>query len=803
MCILSGKNARASAVTLIALLLRTVNPAHSSTEGDHSYEIITPQLLSQKTVNNITMLTYMIVLDKKSYVLHLTQNRRLISPDFKVFSYSKKKDLHSYKPHISTDCYYQGIIQDHPYSAVAFSTCSGLKGAIYTNGLRYAIEPDGPLTEFKHLIYRTDTSQTAERCGLDTYNLFGREMHKMQETRVRNKTAYVELFVVTTQPQFRYHDENETYLVENILELINTVDTIFQPLNTRIVLVGIEIWSYENLINTETGDADDILMEFLEWKIDSLDKRISCDIAGLSLRESTDSTSGLARLGGACSPNNAGFFSVMNQDKLILSSDLFVHELGHVLGMKHDTAECTCPYGKTTCIMSETVLFSSGFSDCSVGEIETFYANNQTQCLWNNPVPDKIDSDRIDCASEESFKTQSWRKLCPLYSKHLKQFNSEQLHCKSYKLLQRKIQCTTNVCCNPATCKLRENATCSSGPCCEDCMLLPRGTPCRTPTTECDLTEYCDGLSNTCPLDTYLQNGSPCNNGLSACYEKICYNYNEHCQKIFGKSATVAPLSCFQSVNTVGDRFGNCGTDEEIIQCETNNVMCGRVQCQDVSIVQVPNKYTAVIQTPIKNSFCWGIDFRFSAKDFFDFGAVPDGAQCDSGKICMNKRCVDISVLGYDCDVRRKCGGNGVCNNNKNCHCDTEWAPPNCTIKGFGGSIDSGPPTRNSFIKFISPQEHLLHNGSCVVKDGIASLAAVMSWLLLLHWLDARRTASNVVTAHRDELCSRNFVLKCLLLTHLASSAPHPAPELLPPHPAAAGEILKAMAAAELLKVTR
>lgn len=59
--------------------------------------------------------------------------------------------------------------------------------------------------------------------------------------------------------------------------------------------------------------------------------------------------------------------------------------------------------------------------------------------------------------------------------------------------------------------------------------------------------------------------------------------------------------------------------------------------------------------------------------------------------ICRNFACVNVSVLNYDCDIQQKCHGHGVCNSNKNCHCDNGWAPPNCETKGYGGSVDSGP----------------------------------------------------------------------------------------------------------------
>lgn len=73
-----------------------------------------------------------------------------------------------------------------------------------------------------------------------------------------------------------------------------------------------------------------------------------------------------------------------------------------------------------------------------------------------------------------------------------------------------------------------------------------------------------------------------------------------------------------------------------------------------------------------------------------DPGLVLTGTKCGEGKICLNRQCQNISVFGVLACVS-KCHGQGVCNNNKNCHCDHDWAPPYCDKPGLGGSIDSGP----------------------------------------------------------------------------------------------------------------
>ena len=50
-------------------------------------------------------------------------------------------------------------------------------------------------------------------------------------------------------------------------------------------------------------------------------------------------------------------------------------------------------------------------------------------------------------------------------------------------------------CCNPRTCQFVSGAVCDAGSCCSNCQLVDIGTKCRSSANECDLPEYCNGVS--------------------------------------------------------------------------------------------------------------------------------------------------------------------------------------------------------------------------------------------------------------------------------------------------------------------
>ncbi|XP_078393889.1 disintegrin and metalloproteinase domain-containing protein 19-like, partial [Cetorhinus maximus] len=123
---------------------------------------------------------------------------------------------------------------------------------------------------------------------------------------------------------------------------------------------------------------------------------------------------------------------------------------------------------------------------------------------------------------------------------------------------------------------------------------------------------------------------------------------------------------------------------------------CGKIQCQS-SAKNPKERNTVSIDTTIqfngRDVKCRGT-YLYSTEngqaDLPDPGLVKTGTKCGDGMVCMDRRCQNASFLDVG-KCLNKCHGHGVCNSNRNCHCDGHWAPPYCDKPGLGGSIDSGP----------------------------------------------------------------------------------------------------------------
>ncbi|XP_029459939.1 disintegrin and metalloproteinase domain-containing protein 9-like [Rhinatrema bivittatum] len=672
-------------LSLALLVILISSAAHILTSKLHANETSVPWKLEPKDGSEIEgYMSFTMKLEGNEHIVHLKKNRDIVSKGFTLFTYSKGELLME-QPHIMNDCYYQGIVEGMKASQIVISTCSGLRGFLQTETSLYEIKSVKRSSFFEYTVHKIEDSDFGTSVCDVKHRDASERLSELNFTSYRSwnillaTRRYIEVYMIMDYEYFlSFGRQNISSTKEDAHTIVNAADSMFDALNTDVIMVGLEIWSEKNLIDIHVS-ADFTIEDLHRWKVKNLDPRIHCDIAMLILKRGYGVVTGRAWLGQICSKRYSTAFTTFTWNQLSTGL-VFAHELGHALNMDHDTTLCGCP--QAYCIMEGSTRPTKIFSNCSVDQYAFLIKKGRAECLLNKPIlvteipvtpATALCGDKVVNATEE----------CDC--------GSEQ-------------ECKEDPCCGDK-CKLRPGAQCTTGMCCKRCKFLHKGIPCRIPVSECDLAEYCNGTSAMCPPNTYTQDGTPCNNGLSVCYKNMCYDSNRHCRQMFGRGAKGALLDCFTAVNTVGDRYGNCGVlDDKMKKCENDSVKCGRAHCVNVKNINPNDRYTFILQTPIGNSWCWSLDNKLNMNDF-DPGKIPDGAKCGTGKICLSGKCVPESNLKYDCDVQKKCSGHGVCNTNKNCHCNNGWAPPDCVQKGYGGSIDSGPLVKGSFISFAYPKE--------------------------------------------------------------------------------------------------
>ncbi|XP_023664165.2 disintegrin and metalloproteinase domain-containing protein 9-like isoform X1 [Paramormyrops kingsleyae] len=613
--------------------------------------------------------SYIISIQGKDRVVVLERNEFLVPEDFPVYTYAKDGTVVTERPPMRHHCHYQGYVEDTPGSAVALSICSGLRGVLHVDNSSYGMEPLTNSSSFQHLVYRLQ--DVPLMCGTphpDHGHSNATQTQPISQARrskraVLHQTHFVELFVVVDNERFTYMTRNQTAVRDEMVQLASYVDSMYVALNIRVVLVGLEIWTQQNLINTE-GGAGEVLGRFVQWREQVLGSRRRHDSAQLILKKNFGGTAGMAFVSTVCSRSHGGGINAYFGSDVLSLASIVAHELGHNLGMNHDDGRnCLCD--TSSCIMSSGTTGSRNFSSCSSDDFEKLILTSGGSCLLNVPRPDEAYSAPY-CGN----------KLLDV---------GEECDCGSEK------DCEKDPCCEAKTCKLKSGAQCADGVCCKNCKFTPAGSECRSIRDECDLPEFCNGSSPLCQADVFKQNGHLCREGGAYCYNGRCRHYDGQCQAIFGPKAKAAPEVCFRDVNLKGDRFGNCGYQGMgYKKCEIRNAMCGKLQCENVQSVTVFGIEPSIIQTPIAGTKCWGVDFLLGS-DVPDPGMVNEGTRCGENKVCLNYQCVSVDELKYDCDIQNTCHGNGVCNSNKNCHCENGWTPPTCEFKGYGGSVDSGP----------------------------------------------------------------------------------------------------------------
>ncbi|XP_069473756.1 disintegrin and metalloproteinase domain-containing protein 9-like [Ambystoma mexicanum] len=639
-------------------------------------EITVPQRLLGRAVENTDSIIYKITIGGKTHFVYLV--RQIFLPtDFAIYINGKEDTSEYYHHQMKMGCYYQGFVLDHPNSAATLRTCSGLRGLLEFLNESYAIEPLQFLHGFKHLVSKlkeeskyiyileNDTDQESMEQKQEKMSSM---LDSAKQVNVAVQTPYyMKLAVFVTKELFDSNSASVSAVNEKMFKMISLLNTRFTRLNVHIFMVSLDIWTESNPIDMSNGTVAEKLSRFISFTKSIAFKRRPYDIP-LLISVDGDVGFGLTSFGSICSPQS-GALAVFS-GTIEKCSSAVAHLLGHSIGLGHDNFR-NCKCSGAVCLMHTDMGISMGvqtFSSCSIEDFEKFVLTSGASCLLNLP--------------------NLQRTVNPALCGNKLVDEGEACDCGSAS------ECQADPCCD-MSCKLKGKAECAWGQCCNNCKFLPKGTQCREPADECDLPEYCNGISPTCVGDIFQQNGNSCKNNQSYCYQGKCADRDARCKQYFGSGSKAADPLCYLEANVLKDRFGNCGVGDQgdYIGCPVLGTFCGKLQCTYQSNLPISDSKGAIMYYAPKSSLCVSIDLTQKA-NVADPALVPDGTKCGDDKICIGQKCVNLTSLNNKCSSEVTCNSHGVCNSKGNCHCKKGWEPPTCTEFGNGGSVDSGSRIR-------------------------------------------------------------------------------------------------------------
>ncbi|XP_072432334.1 disintegrin and metalloproteinase domain-containing protein 12-like [Chiloscyllium punctatum] len=500
------------------------------------YKFVFPLLLSGRGKRSISILpqsnfsnnlTILVELDGKNCTLDLSSNEFLLPRGFQVSHYDANGTLVTETDTGMYRCYYEGSVRRFPGSQVSASMCSGFSAVIVFNSRTYVIEPVVGDADGRHLLYRAeDLLPVPSSCGVRNLTLELNLTDHLQPSQrmgrdVLSETRYVELVLVTDQNLYQNMDSNRGAVVRRMIDIANTVDLYYRQFNIRIALIGVEVWTTDQI--SIDKKAPSTMTRFLMWRMNTLLPRLQNDNAHLLIGDSFEhGVTGLAPLSVMCSSDYSGGVNIDIRPSHLVVSSTLAHEMGHNLGMTHDNParKCSCKDNIIGgCIMDRVLgsVLPTVFSNCSHVDLVNNLHNGLGTCLYNVPSPDQLFTS-YECGN-------------------LRLEKGEDCDCG-------KPEECTDPCCEPLTCQFKPGAQCSwdTGLCCKNCKFLPEGTLCRPLKGECDLPEFCTGVSSNCPDNVYLKDGHKCSKGDLFCYRGVCQSADKQCQEIWGPGEYRQPV---------------------------------------------------------------------------------------------------------------------------------------------------------------------------------------------------------------------------------------------------------------------
>ncbi|XP_029113572.1 disintegrin and metalloproteinase domain-containing protein 23 [Scleropages formosus] len=606
------------------------------------------------------------------FILDLTLNNDLLSSNYVEIHYEDGKPVQSKG---GEHCYYHGQVRGNKHSYVALSTCNGLHG-FFDDGLYvYLIEPLQQ-TQFIATAARPHTLRRAHslqwKNGLNTpieeekmlselgdLPWFWRRKKRAVQRNVFEEMKYLEIMIVSDHNMFK-RLKTKQHTKNFAKSVVNLVDAVFkEQLNTRVVLVAVEIWTDEDQIPISVNPLE-MLRDFSKYRQHNIKQHADAVhlFSNVTFHYRWSSAS---YFGGVCSLSRGVGVNEFGSTWTMAAA--LSQSLAQNLGIQWDPAtkrkECGCMESWFGCIMEDTgVQHPRKFSKCSISDYKEFLLKGGGSCLFNRPT--KL-FEATECGN-------------------------------GYVEVGEECDCGPRAECYKECCKkcsLSNGAHCSDGPCCNNtCLFYPRGYSCRYAVNDCDISETCSGDSGQCPPNLHKQDGYQCQLNQGRCYGGECKTRESQCKYIWGPKAGASEKFCYEKLNTEGSEKGNCGKDGETwLQCGKHDIFCGYLLCANIGHTPRIGFLKGDITSTSFNHQGRLVDCsggHVLLDDETDLGYVEDGTPCGPSMMCLDRKCLPIQSFNMSaCPTGSNgqvCSNHGVCNNEATCTCDATWAGTDCSM---------------------------------------------------------------------------------------------------------------------------